>query len=95
MATQTVEIRDLQEHPVLRHRIAAEVRAQMARRQVSGASMAVTLGKSQKWMSRRTTGEIAFDMDDLEQVAKVLEVDVEQLLRPQPTVYRHREAIAA
>lgn len=59
-----------------RSRVAAEVRAALARAQVSGNQLAGMLGQSQAYWSRRTTGKVPFDVDDLTAVADLLGVDV-------------------
>lgn len=45
--------------------MAAEVRAWMGRRRVTQTELAAVLGKSQPYVSRRLSGEVAFDTDDL------------------------------
>jgi DNA-binding Xre family transcriptional regulator len=64
----------------LRATIAEEIRALLARRRINGVALAVQIGRSQSYVSRRLTGETAFDVDDLERIAKVLGVTVSQLL---------------
>jgi transcriptional regulator with XRE-family HTH domain len=64
----------------LRERVAGEIRAEMARRRLSGRELARRTGKSAPYWSRRMTGEVAFDLDDLEEVAGLLDVPVSRLL---------------
>lgn len=59
-----------------RGRVAAEVRAEMARARVSGNRLAKLTSKSQAYWSRRITGDVAFDVDDLATLAAVLEVPI-------------------
>lgn len=66
--------------PLLREPLAEEIRALMGRRRVTGANIAAALGKSQSYVSRRLTGETAFDTDDLEIISGLLKVDPETLL---------------
>ena len=75
--------------------VAAEVRAQAARKRVTGARLAAALDMSAMSMSRRLTGRQPFDVEELAVVADTLGVQVEQLLprqwaprgsNPQPTV---------
>src|SRR3982751_926451 len=66
--------------PQLREPLAEEIRALMGRRRVTGANIAAALGKSQSYVSRRLTGETAFDTDDLEIVCGLLKVDPETLI---------------
>lgn len=47
---------------------------------MSGAELGRRAGIKQSAISRRITGEVAFDMDDLESIAEVLGVDVADLL---------------
>lgn len=64
----------------LRQHAAEEIRVILARKRMSGAELARRTGIKQSTMSRRMTGETAFDLDDLEAIAEVLEVDVADLL---------------
>lgn len=57
-----------------RGRVAAEVRAELARASISGNRLAAILGQSQPYWSRRLSGKIAFDVDDLAAVAELLGV---------------------
>lgn len=54
--------------------VAGEIRAHAARKGLSGRQLAFQLGKSQPWMSRRLTGEIPFDVEELDAVAAILDV---------------------
>lgn len=60
--------------------VATEVRAWLGRRRISGAELARQMGKSQTWVARRLDGRQAFDVDDLEQVASVLNLHVSDFL---------------
>lgn len=60
--------------------VAAEVRAHLARRQFTGAGLAVALGKSEMYVSRRLRGDVPFDLIDIEQAAQYLGVSVADLL---------------
>ena len=60
----------------MRDLVATEVRAWLGRRRISGAELARQMGKSQTWVARRLDGRQAFDVDDLEQVAAVLNLHV-------------------
>lgn len=59
--------------------VAGEIRAHAARKGLSGRQMAFQLGKSQPWMSRRLTGEIPFDVEELDAVAAILDVAPREL----------------
>lgn len=62
------------------HTVADNVRAEMARRKVSQRAMAEALGTSQPALSRRLTGEVAFDVVELASVAQLLGMDPRDLL---------------
>jgi transcriptional regulator with XRE-family HTH domain len=68
----------------LRERIAEEIRVLLARRRISASELARQIGATQPYISRRLTGETAFDVDDLEKIAACLDVEVADLL-PVPT----------
>jgi transcriptional regulator with XRE-family HTH domain len=71
MQTATVTTND---HP-LRHHVAGEVRATLARKRLSAVKLAGQLGWSQTYMARRMSGVQPFDVDDLEAVAAALGMD--------------------
>ncbi|NQX36290.1 helix-turn-helix transcriptional regulator [Herbiconiux sp. VKM Ac-2851] len=54
--------------------VAGEVRAQLARRGWSATRLAVSIGETQSWMSRRLTGDVPFDVDTLTKIAEALGV---------------------
>lgn len=60
--------------------VAAEVRAWMGRRRLNQGDLAAALGKSQPYVSRRLSGEVAFDTDDLFRLADLFKVAVHRLL---------------
>lgn len=57
-------------------RVAANVRAEMARRRVSQESLAAALGMSQASVSRRLTNITPFTADELSKVAAHLDLPV-------------------
>jgi len=61
-----------------RGRVAAEVRAEMARARLSGNQLGRLTGKSQAYWWRRLSGEVAFDVDDLTSIADLMGVDVRE-----------------
>lgn len=65
-------------------RTGANVRAEMARRDMNQSALAEQLGISQSMLSYRLSGKVAFDVDELARVAAVLEVPVATLLAEQP-----------
>lgn len=52
----------------------------MARKRVTGTTLAEGVGMSQATLSRRLSGAIAFDIDELSDVGRVLGVTVTELL---------------
>jgi transcriptional regulator with XRE-family HTH domain len=56
--------------------IAAEVRAEMARQQLSGVRAAKKLGWTQNYIARRLSGTVPFDVADLAEVASLLGVPI-------------------
>jgi len=63
-------------NPTAHEEVAAEVRAQLARKRRSARSVAFQLGWKQGYLSRRVTGETPFTIDDLAAIAEVLDVPV-------------------
>ena len=61
-------------------RIAGEVRAEMARGRVTGTTLAQTVGMSNATLSRRLSGAIPFNIDELAAVARALGLTVTELL---------------
>jgi transcriptional regulator with XRE-family HTH domain len=75
----------------LSEQVAEEIRVMMTRRRMSGRQLAQRLNVSPAWVSYRLTGTQPIDLNDLQQIADVLEVAVGDLLpagalqrRPQP-----------
>lgn len=60
--------------------VAAEVRAELARQRISQQLLAAKLGVSQQWVSRRIAGTVAFDVDELARIARLLGVPMAQFL---------------
>ena len=67
------------------HRIAGNVRAEVARRRVSQAAIAEHLGLSQPGVSRRLRGVTAFSAAELVAVAELLGVTAASLLEDPQT----------
>ena len=61
---------------VLAASVAAEIRAEMARQQVSQQHIADALGVSRQAVSRRITGEVPWDIAEMSKVAAALGVPV-------------------
>lgn len=62
--------------------VANEVRAHLARRRLSARQAAFRLGWTQAYISRRMTGDAPFDVADLDQLARLLDVDMSDFLPP-------------
>lgn len=60
--------------------VAEEIRAELGRQRKTGTDLARGMNVSQAWVSRRLTGELPFDLVELEQVAGILQVPVGHLL---------------
>lgn len=69
-----------------RAEVAANVRAAAARLRRRQSDLATVIGLSQQAMSRRLSGEVAFDVDELHALATYLEIPAAQLLgEPAPS----------
>lgn len=55
-------------------RFAADFRAEMARREISGTELARRLGVPRWWVSKRLTGHIPVRVEDLERMAAAVDV---------------------
>lgn len=64
--------------------VAAEIRAEMGRQDISQAGLAAELGWAQSQLSRRLRGLVAFSTDEIERIALWLDVPIRQLVSPQP-----------
>lgn len=64
----------------MRELAAEEIRVLLARRRISASELARRIGVTQPYISRRLTGEIALDVDDLQAIADALGVAVVELL---------------
>lgn len=63
-----------------RERVAAEVRAEMARQRRTQTELAEHLDMSQQAVSRRMTGELAWDVDEITDIADWLGVPLAALM---------------
>ncbi len=70
---------DVPRETVLRELIAAEVRALMGRRRVSGAELARTIGVPQASLQRRLSGRYPFDVETLAKIADAFGVPLHSL----------------
>ncbi len=59
----------------------AEIRAELARQRRSAAWLARELGVSEMWVSARiASGRVSLDLDDIDRIARVLQVEPTELL---------------
>lgn len=63
-----------------REAVASAVRVEMARKRMSQAKLADATGLNAQYVSRRMTGEVAFNTDDLALIAAALDVSMAELL---------------
>lgn len=65
-------------HPnaVATQQVAAEIRAELARKQVTQTQLAEATGRSQAYWSRRLSGDHNLSVGDIAAVAELLEVPV-------------------
>ncbi len=61
-------------------RVAANVRAEMARRRVSQQTLANAMDLSFMSISRRMSGHVSFSISELYRVAEILKVDIRTLI---------------
>lgn len=73
----------------LNRSIADEIGVILLRRRMTALELARRIGMSQSAMSRRMVGDQAFDVNELQRIAEVLDVGVIDLL---PRAEREREA---
>lgn len=64
----------------MRELVAEELRVLLARRRMSASELGRRIGVTQPYISRRLTGEIAFDLDDLQRIADAMGVTIADLL---------------
>ena len=64
----------------LREAVAAELRSELARNRISASKVAFAIGKDQPWISRRLTGQVAFDLDDLDAITQVMGISPSELM---------------
>lgn len=64
-------------------RVGAEVRAELARQRMSQVTLAARMNVSQAYVGRRIAGEPAFNIGELDLIARILEVPITHLLPQQ------------
>lgn len=63
-----------------RELVAAEIRAHLARRRMSGRALSKILGVDQTWVSRRLNGVIPLDTNDIDRISQALGIEPVKLL---------------
>ena len=63
--------------------VAEEIRALMGRKRVRNVEIARGMEVSEPYISRRLSGEVALDLNDLEHIARILDVQVTDLFPAQ------------
>ncbi len=61
-------------------RVAANVRAELARRRVNRQALAKAMGIGPMAISRRMSGQVSFSIAELYRVAEILKVDISALI---------------
>jgi len=72
--------------------VAAQVRAELARRRMSGRELARRTPKDAQYWWRRLAGEVPLNVEDLVLIADVLEVPVSVLVAPLDAAVRGGDA---
>jgi transcriptional regulator with XRE-family HTH domain len=66
--------------PLIADQVAEEVRALLGRRRLSASALATRMGVTQRYISRRLTGETPLDVNDLAEIAAALDVTITDLI---------------
>ncbi|MHB1595364.1 MAG: helix-turn-helix domain-containing protein [Streptosporangiaceae bacterium] len=64
----------------IQEKVAEEVRVAMARRRMTGRALALRLGWTAPFLSRRLTGDVAFTITELFDVARILDIPLSALI---------------
>lgn len=80
MANEVIESRPRR----LSELVGKEIKVLLLRNDISGRQLAAKLGVSQTWLSSRLAGTTPIDLNDLEAIAKALNVPVQDLLPKDP-----------
>lgn len=82
------------EHMSLSEIVAAEIRAEMGRQRYTGRRLAMRLGWPPMYLSRRLSGRTSFDLNDVDAIARALEVPVTSFF-PENRVNQLRKQLLA
>ncbi len=69
----------MQTNPAV-ERVAANVRAELARQGITQTALAAKLQKSQPFIARRLSGRVALDIEDLAGISAVLDIPMAVLV---------------
>lgn len=58
----------------------AEIRAEMARQDITQADLGIKINKSQQWVQRRVSGSTKIAVEDVKLIANALDVDPADLI---------------
>jgi transcriptional regulator with XRE-family HTH domain len=87
MSTEVTRLVPISERP-LRARVAANIRAELARNDVTQVQVAAALGITQQAVSQKLSGRRPFSLDDVEVIAPMVGMAPDELVRgsknPQP-----------
>lgn len=72
----------MNDRPTLNDTITGEIRAELARSDISHSAFAKQCGWTPSALSRRMTGEIPWSTDELERIAKELGLPIDHLTNP-------------
>jgi transcriptional regulator with XRE-family HTH domain len=75
-----------QTSPSLNRAAAGELRAYLARRQLSIAAVAEKMGTNPSWLAGRLNGSRKLTLDDIERICAALGVPVEKIVCPEEDV---------
>ena len=64
----------------LAEHVRAELRAEMGRQGLTGSDVAHRMGTYPQWINRRVNGKGRIDLDDLEAIARALNISAAQLV---------------
>lgn len=66
--------------------VATAIRVELARKRISASNVAEQLGLSQAAVSRRLSGEVVIDVNELAAIARIVGVEPRDLLPKSPLV---------
>lgn len=64
----------------LRDAVVANIRVELARRNISATQLAYRMSRGESWLSRRMSGRYEIGLSDLESIAAALGIDARDLM---------------